>query len=161
MRQRRHRAAEDRADALRHRQTVVVAGAVARAQTADEPVGQIQQRQRRGIGRRHPLQARRKPSSAAEQRRPEPVHQAKSWKGEKNVCDTVSRENVTCTAAVQPKQALRHAKHRVPWKACPIPHQPRQHMLRFQSREKLVPQPQADFALGLCTAKWLPINSSV
>ena len=31
----------------------------------------------------------------------------------------------------------------------------------FQSTEKLVPQPQADFAFGLRTAKWLPISSSV
>jgi hypothetical protein len=30
-----------------------------------------------------------------------------------------------------------------------------------QSIEKLVPQPHADFAFGLRTAKWLPINSSV
>jgi hypothetical protein len=30
-----------------------------------------------------------------------------------------------------------------------------------QSSEKLVPQPQADFAFGLRTAKWLPISSSV
>jgi hypothetical protein len=29
------------------------------------------------------------------------------------------------------------------------------------STEKLVPQPQADLAFGLRTAKWLPINSSV
>ena len=33
--------------------------------------------------------------------------------------------------------------------------------LPLQSIEKLVPQPQADFAFGLRTAKWLPINSSV
>jgi hypothetical protein len=31
----------------------------------------------------------------------------------------------------------------------------------FQSIEKLVPQPQADLALGLRTAKWLPMSSSV
>jgi hypothetical protein len=31
----------------------------------------------------------------------------------------------------------------------------------LQSTEKLVPQPQADLAFGLRTAKWLPINSSV
>ena len=30
-----------------------------------------------------------------------------------------------------------------------------------QSTEKLVPQPQADLAFGLRTAKWLPISSSV
>ena len=30
-----------------------------------------------------------------------------------------------------------------------------------QSIEKLVPQPQADLAFGLRTAKWLPISSSV
>jgi hypothetical protein len=32
---------------------------------------------------------------------------------------------------------------------------------RFQSTAKLVPQPQADLAFGLRTAKWLPISSSV
>ena len=31
----------------------------------------------------------------------------------------------------------------------------------FQSIVEVVPQPQADFAFGLRTAKWLPINSSV
>jgi hypothetical protein len=30
-----------------------------------------------------------------------------------------------------------------------------------QSTEKLVPQPQADLAFGLRTAKWLPISASV
>src|SRR5262249_25435427 len=31
----------------------------------------------------------------------------------------------------------------------------------LHSTEKLVPQPQADLALGFRTAKWLPISSSV
>ena len=31
----------------------------------------------------------------------------------------------------------------------------------LHSTEKLVPQPQADLAFGLRTAKWLPISSSV
>ena len=51
----------------------------------------------------------------------------------------------------------------------PISHQPLPHADgvhvpggdTHQSMEKLVPQPQADVALGFFTTKWLPINSSV
>ena len=44
---------------------------------------------------------------------------------------------------------------------CLFQHHFQPEVLRFQSIEKLVPHPHADFALGLRTAKWLPINSSV
>jgi hypothetical protein len=46
-------------------------------------------------------------------------------------------------------------------KACPVAPKRMRPVPDFQSIEKLVPQPQADLAFGLRTAKWLPISSSV